>query len=374
MVPEARSRTDVLIVPGAAMGGDRWNAVVPRARGPTLLAMHEDQLLQAIARASAGLTRWPGVVVGPGDDTAVLDIPGPLLITNDQLIEGRHIEPPGHAAGPSTAPRSDTTPPDDAWLDRVARKAMARSVSDIAAMAGQPVAAVATAALPSARGWDDETARRLFACMNRWAEFWGCPLVGGDIATTPGPLLLTTTVLGTPHPLRGPVLRSAARPGDTVWVTGALGGSLASGHHWSFTPRLHEAAALADALDDRLHAMMDLSDGLGLDSARLARASGVAIELDSALLPRNPGVDADGGWAGALGDGEDYELLLTVDASVDDHSVRRALAGLARDGESATPITRVGVVRASAEHAPLVTIIDHNGAAHPVEGLGWVHR
>lgn len=327
--------------------------------------MHEDQLLHAIAQRSADLARWPGVVIGPGDDAAGLAVPGGaagrvlganLLITTDQLIEGRHIE------------ARNGQRPDDDWLDRAARKAIARSVSDIAAMAGRPLAAVATGALPIAEAWDNALANQLFERMKHWAEAFNCPLVGGDIATTPGPLLLTSTVLGTPHPARGPVLRSGAKPGDAVWVTGALGGSLGSGRHWSFTPRVEEAWALADALGDQLHAMMDLSDGLGIDGARLGCASRVCITIESNKLPRHPGVDAKGHWKQALGDGEDYELLFTVDASAADATIHAALSA------TGTPATRIGTVHEPDHSAHSLTILDAHGHPHAVDGLGWVHQ
>lgn len=333
--------------------------------------MREDQLLKAIATRSAALTDWPGVIIGPGDDAAVLrvdreptshDTPTPtaahgnLLITTDQVIEGRHIE------------ALNGKSPDADWLNRAARKAIARSISDIAAMGGRPLAAVATGALPTGNAWTDEHANQLFERMKHWAETMRCPLVGGDIATTPGPAVLTTTILGTPHPTRGPVLRSTAQPGDTVWVTGKLGGSLASGHHWSFTPRIEEAIALCDALGQHLHAMMDLSDGLGTDAPRLAEASRVSITLDAECLPKHPGVDPDHHWRQALGDGEDYELLFTIAADIPDEIVHQALR------QTNTPATRIGAVAEHADSAPHLTIIDAQGNTRPVQKHGWLHE
>ncbi|MGP1346053.1 MAG: thiamine-phosphate kinase [Phycisphaerales bacterium] len=330
--------------------------------------MREEQLLQQIAARSARITDWNAVLVGPGDDAAILrtppNPPGPpsttppanaatLLITTDQLIEGRHIERAEH--------------PDHDWIDRAARKAIARSISDIAAMGARPLAGVATGAIPRTPAWSNELANTLFERMKHWSEHFNTPLVGGDIATVDGPLMLTSTILGTPHPSRAPILRSTARIGDAVWVTGALGGSLASGRHWSFQPRIEEAAALCDHLTDKLHAMMDISDGLALDAARLARASRVRIRLFANDLPRHPGVDPDHGFTQALTDGEDYELLLTTDPACDAESLQRALAPLN------TPITRIGIVEANKpDDRPIIIVDAHNNELTP-ERMGWEH-
>jgi len=229
-----------------------------------------------------------------------------LLITVDQLVEGRHF-------APGTA------------IDRIARKIIARSVSDIAAMGGSPSWALATAALPD----DYEPADRRFDAMARWATHFGCPLGGGDIAslgaaaggvTIDGrpasrpPLMLTCTVAGTPHPGRGPVLRSGAAAGDQVWVTGRLGGSLESGRHLGFEPRVREGLWLAEHLGPRLHAMIDLSDGLGRDAGRVAEALEVRIVLEGARRPLQPNVHS---WEAALGDGEDYELCFVAAADAE---------------------------------------------------------
>ena len=291
--------------------------------------MREGELLRHIYNRSAALAAFPRVLVGPGDDCAVVATPGGgrLLLKVDQAVAGRHFRPP-----PATP------------IDLIARKAVARAVSDIAAMGGTPLCALAAATLPPDAPWADE----LFDATARWAAHWCCPLVGGDICTVgataresssaavvgtaapqsgravaPSPLpmaqcpllLLSITALGAPHPSRGPVLRSTARPGDHVYVTGQLGATLdpatGLGHHLTFDPRLAEARALADALGPRLHAMMDISDGLGIDAARLAAASGVRIELDAEAFPLRAGAD----WRAAAGDGEDYELLFTTDAA-----------------------------------------------------------
>lgn len=256
--------------------------------------MHESALLAHIAARSTGLVAGGGwsVVHGPGDDCAVMRTANgeTVLLTVDQLVAGRHFE---HGTD----------------LDLIARKAIARSVSDIAAMGGRPAWGLATGVLP--RGYTHADA--LFDAMARWARHWSCPLVGGDIAAHASPdhpLTLTVTVGGSMPDGVAPVLRSGARPGDTLWLTGPIGGSFPSGRHLTFEPRveLGQAAASAGAT-----AMIDLSDGLGRDSDRIARASGVAIEIDAAAVPLHPGVPD---WRAGISDGEDYELLIAGPADL----------------------------------------------------------
>ena len=301
--------------------------------------MRESRLLDHIYRRSADLaSSFPGVLLGPGDDCAVVACGPQTLLTVDQLIEGRHYLP-------GTA------------IDLIARKAVARSVSDIAAMAGVPRWALATAALPAA--WSQAESDDLFDRLATWARHWGCPLVGGDIAALPegAPMLLTVTVGGDPHASRGPVTRSGAQPGDCVWMTGRVGGSLPSGRHLTFEPRIAEARWLADTLTTRLHAMIDLSDGLGRDAARVAAGSGVRLEIEAALVPvhepRSPTVASDG---------EDYELLFIADADAD-------MTLPAACPQTGTPVTRIGQVIAGQG----CVIIDAAGRAWDTTEMGWDH-
>lgn len=301
--------------------------------------MRESDLLEHIYRRSGDLpARDPSVVAGPGDDCAVVRTTSGdlLLLTVDQAVEGRHFAP--------------GTP-----VDLVARKAVARSVSDIAAMAGRPRWGLGTGLLPETYAEADA----LFDAMARWARHWGCPLVGGDIATwgrsNDGRLALTVAVVGEAHAARGAVRRSGARPGDGVYVTGAIGGSLASGRHLRFEPRLREAWALAAALGDALHAMIDLSDGLGIDAARLAAASGARVRLEAGRIPLHTGA---GPWQRAIADGEDYELLF---AAADGARVPAEAAG--------TAVTRIGTV---VEGSGCV-VVDQSGAETDASRAGWDH-
>jgi thiamine-monophosphate kinase len=310
--------------------------------------VRENDLLNRIyARSATPGALGPAIVVGPGDDCAVVRPvsrdDGLTLLTVDHCIEHRHY------AGPLGVGTS---------LDLVARKAVARSVSDIAAMAGVPRWALATAALPPE--FPQAAADELFDRCAHWARHWGCALAGGDIASTlPGaPAMLTITVGGEPHAQRGPVLRSGAKPGDEVWLTGRVGGSLPSGRHLTFEPRLAEAAWLADTLGDRLHAMIDLSDGLGRDAARLALASGVRLELLAADFPLNQPPSAS-----AASDGEDYELLFTTAPTTTAAALPRTCP------TTGTPLTRIGRVLAGSG----CVIIDAQGQPWDATTLGWDH-
>lgn len=293
--------------------------------------MNESKLLDLIYKRSEGLgLSGARLLVGPGDDAAVIETPSGdvLLLTVDQLIEGRHYE-----AGTD--------------LDLIARKAIARSVSDIAAMGGIPSWSMATGILPSGFAQGDD----LFEAMSKWALSWGCPLIGGDIASSEGPLSLTVTVCGTIEPGASPKLRAGSLAGDELWVTGMLGASFESGHHLRFEPRL--VVGQCAARFESVRAMMDISDGLGRDAGRLARASGVLIEIDAEKIPLNEGVES---WRQAASEGEDYELLI-VGAELD-----KQIPGLIG------PIGRCVV-----SDTPGVVIVDGDGTRHDASGLGWDH-
>ncbi|MFG0283151.1 MAG: thiamine-phosphate kinase [Phycisphaerales bacterium JB039] len=302
--------------------------------------MRESQLLSAIYEHSADLSgAFEQVQTGPGDDCAVLRTPhgDQLLVSVDQVIEGVH-----YSAG--------RQPP----LELIGRKAIARALSDIAAMGGRALGAVTAAALAP----EFARAEELFEHARKAAAWFGCPLVGGDIAIRPGPLALTTTVLGVPGAARGPVLRSEACVGDVVYVTGELGGSFdpetGQGRHLTFDPRLSEGAWLAETLGDALGAMIDLSDGLGIDGGRVAAASEVALEIEAETIPHS-GV----GWRRALADGEDYELLFTVRPGVD----------VPRPTPGGTMLTRIGRVIEGRG----CFVIAPDGERIDAAQLGWNH-
>src|SRR5919204_5519810 len=183
------------------------------------------------------------VLLGPGDDAAVLDWPAgaPCLVTTDMLLEGSCFLLA--EAGPR----------------RVGRKAMAVNLSDIAAMAGRPVAAVVSVGLPRLGG--RALAEELYRGLREMGDAFDTAVVGGDTNSWDGPLVIAVTVLGEPTG-RGPVTRAGARPGDWLLVTGPFGGSI-RGKHLDFTPRVREALRLHECA--RLNAMIDVSDGLAAD-------------------------------------------------------------------------------------------------------------
>lgn len=302
--------------------------------------MREFELLEHIYSANAKLS--DRVIIPPGDDMGMVKLTGrELLAAVDQLIDGRHV-------------RLETTP-----LELVGRKAVARSLSDIAAMAARPVATLAAVTLPPDFG--ENRAAALFDAMRITADQYDSPLIGGDIAfhsDTAHPLTCSITVLAEPAG-SGTIRRSGARAGDIVYVTGRLGGSLQPdglGRHLTFEPRVREAMALAAAIGDRLHSMIDLSDGLGRDVSHIAVASGVQVLLDAARLPCTPGCD----WRRALGDGEDYELCFTAAGPVP-----ACIAGL--------QITPVGQVLPHNGEDRRSVVIRWNGELISGDDLGWQH-
>ncbi len=238
-------------------------------------------------------------------------------------------------------------------------------------MACLPAAIVISVALPRDLPGTlplDEFAKALFLAARDAAALFDCPLVGGDTAIWDQRLAITVSGLGelpmepdksSPHP----VLRSGAKPGDTLFVSGALGGSIL-GRHLTFQPRIDLAQKLARALGTSptgaLHAMMDLSDGLAQDLPRLCAASGVGAEVFAARLPMHADAETlaakDGIPAGlhALADGEDYELLFAVETEAIPQ-----LIDLSEKG--GVPLTAIGTVTTTKE----VVLIDDANRRHP---------
>jgi thiamine-monophosphate kinase len=234
------------------------------------------------------------VLLGPGDDLAHVAVDGNSLLAGvDQVIDGLHV----------LADRVS-------W-DRIGIKAVHRAVSDIAAMAGEPLATLASVVLPAGATESDVDA--LCRGLHEAASKCRAPLVGGDVAIhrhDEHPLSVSVTVLATPV-APGPVHRSGACVGDLLVVTGVLGGSLLAngdGPHLDFIPRVPEAIWLHSHYGDHLHAMIDISDGLGRDTGRLAEASGLVAVIEAALIPCRGTASVEH----ALRDGEDYELLMAI--------------------------------------------------------------
>jgi len=253
---------------------------------------------ELIARLTKSPPTNPSVLVGAGDDCAVLDFGVAdrlFLFKTDAVVEGIHF--------------TKETPP-----EKIGRKALARCLSDIAAMAGTPTAALVTVALPEK--FELEFIKKIYDGINALAREHGVAIVGGETTTNPGGILISLSLLGT-VPRGKQVLRSGAKPGDAIFVTGELGGSLAE-KHLEFEPRLAEARWLAEHFP--VHAMIDLSDGLAGDLRHVLQAGGLGAELLKEAIPisrtarlrAKKSSTAKPAFAAALTDGEDFELLFTV--------------------------------------------------------------
>ena len=305
--------------------------------------MRERDFIQWI-RSQGGINPT-AVPVGPGDDCAIVRCgPEKLLVTVDQVLDGVHFNLAEH--GPRAA----------------GRKAMARNLSDVAAMASLPLGAVASVALP--RNISTEAAQEIYHGMRSAGDVFHCPLIGGDVGVWDGALVISVTVLGRPAGIR-PILRSGARPGDAICVTGALGAAWRSRRHLEFLPRINEARILASRHE--IHAMIDLSDGLSRDLAHICAESKVAGEILETEIPVHPEAEAlatpdRSGVQAALNDGEDYELLFTLP----EDEARQLL----RDQPLPVKVTRIGTVVAGSG----VTIIKPDGTRAPLEAQGWEHK
>ncbi|MEC7501359.1 MAG: thiamine-phosphate kinase [Planctomycetota bacterium] len=256
----------------------------------------------------------PQLAVGPGDDAAILH-PDGSVVTCDLLCDGTHFS------------LSSDSP------HRIGRKALAVNLSDLAAMAAEPVAAFLAVALPREH---PGIAEPLLEGMLPLAEEFDVAIAGGDTNVWDGPLVVSITLVGRcPYQ---PLLRSGAQPGDQLLVTGTFGGSRL-GKQFDFCPRIHEALHLQR--EQPIHAGIDCSDGLSLDASRLAEESGVGVAIDLDAVPVSEAAremasrDAKlSALERALGDGEDFELLLAVPPE-------RAAVLLATQ-PLATPLTQIG--------------------------------
>lgn len=247
--------------------------------------MREEELISFAREFFSQGKTFRELTEGIGDDCAVvsLDEKTDLLLTCDTLTEGTHFLK-------GVAP------------EKLAHKLLAVNLSDVAAMAGKPWLALLSFAAP--KGFSRKFAEPFFRALGKEAEKYGLRIIGGDCVAGEK-LTLTLTMLGKVK--RGEaLLRSGAKAGDLVFVTGRLGGTLKSGKHLTFEPRLAEARYLREKLSPS--AMMDLSDGLFEDGRKLAVSSDLTMNIQSGLVPLNRGC----GLKEALTGGEDFELLLTI--------------------------------------------------------------
>ncbi len=321
------------------------------------------------SRAAQGASA--GIRLGIGDDCALLRPRGgeELAVTTDLTICGTHFRLDWH------------TP------ESVGHRALARGLSDLAAMGARPVAAFLSLGLPrefaNPRGrWPSSWVARFLDGLLELARVHKTPLAGGDLSETPVPL--ADLVLIGAVPAGKALLRSTARPGDLLYVTGWLGGGAASLPHLDRLAKAGNAAPggwglgriprdLAPLLARHLapqpriaqglklrgvaSAAMDLSDGLSTDLTHLCEESRVAAEIDAGLLPVHPGASLDY----ALHGGDDYELLFTAPAET---RMPKRIAGV--------PVTRIGRIVPARGKRPLITLLTANGP-QVLLPQGWEH-
>jgi thiamine-monophosphate kinase len=286
---------------------------------------------------------YPRVLLGIGDDAAVLRFPEPAdcLVSVDTLMEGVHFNYPEMSAA------------------QIGRKCLAVNLSDIAAMAGKPLAAVVGMVFNRKLG--AQFARELEGGVLQLAEEFEVALMGGDTNTWDGPCVVGVTILGEATG-SGPVRRDGAKVGDWILVTGSFGGSLAE-KHFAFQPRVKEALILHETVN--LHAMIDVSDGLAADLYHILDESQVGAVLYAENIPISEAArliqDQRPALEHALGDGEDFELLFTVSPEDGDR--------LLRQPPISVPLTKIGEITAAGRYE----LIEETGKAQPLQKTGWVH-
>jgi thiamine-monophosphate kinase len=325
---------------------------------------------ELIARLTSGLGGRRDVAVGVGDDAAVLDWApgGQLVVTCDALVEDRHFL------------RAHAT------AEQIGRRALAVNLSDIAAMGAEPLFALVSLILPQAL--EVPWLERLYVGLRDEARAFSVAIVGGNIASTPGPLVVDITLIGR-VPAGGAVLRSGGRPGDRLWVTGTLGAaaagllsltapSMPTGvsqialEHVRMAyvdPRPRVAAGRILASSGAVTAMLDVSDGLASDLGHLCDASRVGAIVQAAALPVDEATVEVAEALGrdpvalALHGGDDYELLFALQPD----RLSSALDALRQAGVTAMPIGWL------AEPETGLMLEAPDGSRRPLPAVGWDH-
>jgi thiamine-monophosphate kinase len=330
------------------------------------MSERERDILRAVrARVARGIAKG-GLRVGIGDDAAVLSVlrGEEMVVTTDFSLEDVHFRRTWHAP------------------EAVGHKCLARGLSDIAAMGARPVAAFVSLAVPAeltrkranSRSWTD----RFYDGLLALAEQWQVPLAGGDLAQSPGGAQARAAadivVVGAVERGRA-LLRTGARAGDAIYVTGTLGGAAAELRELTQAPRRFRNLTAASAEHPHFFpqprigigrvlvrrrlatAAIDISDGLSVDLEHLCEESGLRAEVDAALLPLGSSATLED----ALHGGDDYELLFTADAG---GRVPRSIAGV--------PVHRIGRMLRRGSGRPQMTLIKV-GRRSALRAGGWQH-
>jgi len=313
------------------------------------MPLNEKQLIGRIRREAGGLR--PRVGVGIGDDCAVLRLPPghEALVTTDFSLEGVHFRREWHPA------------------HAVGHRCLARGLSDIAAMGGTPRAAFLSLALPLAlpQSWVNDFVTGMLALARRYSV----PLAGGDTAQSPGGILADIVVLGS-VPAGKAILRSAAKPGDFIYVTGRLGEAMADlraleqgkklrpdVHRKHFYPE--PRVAIGQLLREKklASAMIDISDGLSTDLSHVCEESNAGAIISADALPLSVGLGEDA-LQFALHGGDEYELLFTAPQ---DRRVPKQIGGVA--------ITKIGEMVRGRQ----MKLMRHDGSTERLIARGWQH-
>lgn len=283
------------------------------------------------------------ILVGIGDDGAVLSSASAhTVVTTDTIAEGTHFDTSIHS------------------LELIGRKALAVNLSDIAAMGASPSHAVLTLLLP--RHFSLADTKQLCSGIFEIAANYDVAIVGGDTNKWDGKLVIGATLIGYRSPSTTGWQINGAKPGDRVVVSGSFGGSI-KGHHLTFKPRIQLANYLAEHYE--IHAATDASDSLSLDLQLLAQASNVGVDIDVDKIPISDALktaETQTQLDGALYDGEDFELILTMTADVFEQI----------DSDTNVPcqLTNIGEITPVTQG---LRLLDTNGAFHPLIPRGYIH-